>query len=65
MQFYDFRKLIDQLMNDENSEHLFIVRTGAESVLLSTDPPAPEKFNKKGGVVAIKVTKDPLTVENI
>jgi len=52
-------------MNDENSEHLFIVRTGAESVLLSTDPPAPEKFNKKGGVVAIKVTKDPLTVENI
>jgi hypothetical protein len=52
-------------MNDPSVEHMFIVKTGAEAVALSTDPPAPEKFNKKGGVVAIKLTKDQLTVENI
>jgi len=59
------KKAIEILMSDPQCEHLFIVKTGAESVLLTTEPPQPEKFSKKGGVVAIKLTQEPLTLDNI
>jgi hypothetical protein len=52
-------------LNDSACEHLFIVKTGAESLNITSEPPAPEKFAKKGGIVAIKLTQEPLTLENI
>jgi hypothetical protein len=56
---------VETLLNDGACEHLFIVKTGAESLLLTPEPVAPEKFAKKGGVVAIKLTQEPLTLENV
>jgi len=34
-------------------------------VVLTSEPPAPEKFQKKGGIVAIKLTSEPLSLDNI
>jgi len=40
----DNKKNIESIISDPVCEHLFIVKTGAESVNITSEPPAPEKF---------------------
>jgi hypothetical protein len=42
--FIKIRKNIESIISDPVCEHLFIVKTGAESVNITSEPPAPEKF---------------------
>jgi len=56
--------LEDYLKDGSEAEHLFIIKSGENLGFLS-EPPAPEKFKGKSGIMSIRLIKDNLDLENI